>query len=226
MSKFPSSIQNLINEFNKLPGIGPKTAEKLVLYLLKQPKEELARFAEALINVKSKLTVCAECQNIAEKNPCAICADSKRDRDSLCVVAEPQDMIIIESTGDYKGLYHILGGTLNTLEGIMPDQLKIKELENRIKNPPVQKEKESPLPPFNKGATNPPAHLLKGAIKEVILALNPDMEGETTILYLTKILKPYKIKITRLARGLPMGSDLEYADEATLSNALKGRREI
>jgi recombination protein RecR len=207
MTKFPSSIQNLINEFNKLPGIGPKTAEKLVLYLLKQPKEELARFAEALINVKSKLTVCSECQNIAEKNPCDICANPKRDRTFLCVVAEPQDMIIIESTGDYNGLYHILDGTLNTLEGIMPDQLKIKELVNRLKNPP--------RPPF-----------VKGAIKEVILALNPDMEGETTILYLTKILKPYNIKITRLARGLPMGSDLEYADEATLSNALKGRREI
>lgn len=206
MSKFPSSIQNLIDEFNKLPGIGPKTAEKLVFYLLKQSKTELSSFAQALEHVKDRITICSLCQNIAEKSPCHICQDPKRDKTTICIVAETQDMAMIESTGEYHGLYHILGGTLNTLEGITPDQLKIKELLARI------------IPPLNKGG--------QGGVKEIILALNPDLEGETTILYLTKILKPYKVRITRLARGLPMGSDLEYADEVTLSNALKGRREV
>jgi recombination protein RecR len=206
MSKFPSSIQNLIDEFNKLPGIGPKTAEKLVFYLLKQSKTELSSFAQALEHVKDRITICSLCQNIAEKSPCHICQDPKRDKTTICIVAETQDMAVIESTGEYHGLYHILGGTLNTLEGITPDQLKIKELLARI------------IPPLNKGG--------QGGVKEIILALNPDLEGETTILYLTKILKPYKVRITRLARGLPMGSDLEYADEVTLSNALKGRREV
>lgn len=205
MSKFPSSIQNLIDEFNKLPGIGPKTAEKLVFYLLKQSKTELSSFAQALEHVKDRITICSLCQNIAEKSPCHICQDPKRDKTTICIVAETQDMAVIESTGEYHGLYHILGGTLNTLEGITPDQLKIKELFARI-------------PPLNKGG--------QGGVREIILALNPDLEGETTILYLTKILKPYKVRITRLARGLPMGSDLEYADEVTLSNALKGRREV
>jgi len=217
MTKFPSSIQNLIDQFNKLPGIGQKTAEKLVFYLLKQPKTELAAFAEALAHVKDKITYCAICQNIAEKSPCPICADTKRDSSTICVVALPQDMIAIESTGDYQGKYHVLGGNLNTLDGITPEQLKIKELVGRLASGPLNKEGE--ITPFTKGGSG-------GIPKEIILGLSPDLEGETTILYLTKILKPYKMKITRLARGLPMGSDLEYADEATLSNALKGRREI
>jgi len=214
MSKFPSSIQNLISQFNKLPGIGPKTAEKLVFYLLKQPEEELNKFAQALTDVKIKLTTCVICQNIAEKSPCLICSNPKRDKTTICVVAEPQDMAVIESIGEYHGLYHILGGTLNTLEGITPDQLKINELLNRL-----------PQKIYPESAERPPRPSLS-PIKEIILALNPDLGGETTILYLTKILKPYKVKITRLARGLPMGSDLEYADEATLSNAFKGRKEV
>jgi len=214
MAKFPSSIQNLIDQFNKLPGIGQKTAEKLVFYLLKQPKTELGVFAEALAHVKDKIIYCSVCQNIAEKSPCQICADTKRDNATVCVVALPQDMIAIESTGDFQGKYHVLGGNLNTLDGVTPEQLKIKELVGRLASIPP-----SPL-------ARPAMAVDKGGIKEIILGLSPDLEGETTILYLTKILKPYKVKITRLARGLPMGSDLEYADEATLSNALKGRREI
>jgi len=199
MPKFPEPISNLINEFNKLPGIGPKTSERFVFYLLKQPKEEISRLSQVLENLKDKITYCSACQNISEKNPCYICSDQRRDKKVICVVAESHDMASIENTGEYKGLYHVLGGDLNPLEGITPDRLKIKELLARVKN---------------------------DGVKEIILALNPDLEGESTILYLTKILKPLNIKTTRLARGLPMGSDLEYADEVTLSNALKGRLEI
>ncbi len=202
MSYFPPSIQNLIDQFNKLPGIGPKTAEKLVFYLLKQSRSELNNFAQALEQVKEKTLTCESCQNFSETSPCSLCSNQKRDQTTLCVVAEPQDLMAIESTGEYHGSYQILGGTINTLEGITPDQLKIKELLNRLIQPRTQR------------------------LKEIILGFNPDLEGETTMLYLKKILQPYKIKITRLARGLPMGSDLEYADEVTLANALKGRREI
>ena len=199
MPKFPEPIQNLINEFNKLPGIGPKTSERFVFYLLKQPKEEISRLAQVLENLKDKITYCSVCQNVSEKNPCIICSDQKRSKTTICVVAESHDMASIENTGEFNGLYHVLGGNLNPLENITPDKLKIKELVQRIK---------------------------KDGVKEIILALNPDLEGESTTLYLTKLLKPLNIKITRLARGLPMGSDLEYADEVTLSNALKGRLEI
>ncbi len=199
MPKFPEPIQNLINEFNKLPGIGPKTSERFVFYLLKQPKEEISRLAQVLENLKDKITYCSVCQNVSEKNPCIICSDQKRSKTTICVVAESHDMASIENTGEFNGLYHVLGGNLNPLENITPDKLKIKELVQRIK---------------------------KDGVKEIILALNPDLEGESTTLYLTKLLKPLNTKITRLARGLPMGSDLEYADEVTLSNALKGRLEI
>jgi len=199
MAKFPEPIQNLINEFNKLPGIGPKTSERFVFHLLKQPKEEISKLSQTLNNLKDNITYCSICQNISEKNPCHICSDQTRNKKTICVVAESHDMASIENTGEYKGLYHILGGNLNPLEDITPDKLKIKELLSRIK---------------------------KNDIKEIILALNPDLEGESTTLYLIKILKPLNIKITKLARGLPMGSDLEYADEITLSNALNGRLEI
>lgn len=203
MSKFPLSLQNLIDHFSKLPGVGPKTALRFVFYLLKQPKSEVEKFAAALGSVKNIMTTCSICQNFSEKNPCAICGDSRRDHGIICVVAEYQDLPIIENTGIHQGTYHVLGGVLDPLHGITPDQLKIKELVARIQNG-------------------------KNAIKEIILALNPDLEGETTTLYLTKLIKSFgkQIKITRLARGLPMGSDLEYADEVTVSDALKGRKEI
>lgn len=199
MPKFPEPIQNLINEFNKLPGIGPKTSERFVFYLLKQPKEEIVKLTHVLENLKNKITYCSVCQNISEQNPCPICSDSKRDKKTICIVSESHDLASIENTGEFKGLYHVLGGTLSPLEGITPDKLAIKQLLQRIK---------------------------KDKVKEIIVALNPDLEGESTTLYLTKTLKPFNIKITRLARGLPMGSDLEYADEVTLSNALKGRMQI
>jgi len=199
MSKFPSSIQNLISEFNKLPGIGPKTSERLVFSLLKRDPEELSGFARALEGMKNSTNFCGICGNISEKNPCAICSDPKRDKTTICVVAEIFDLMAIENTREYNGVYHVLGGYLNPLEGVAPEDIKIRELVERLK---------------------------KNSTKEIILALNPDLEGESTVIYLGKLLKPTNIKITRLARGLPMGSNLEYADEVTLSNALNGRGEI
>ena len=203
MSKFPPALQNLIDHFSRLPGVGPKTALRFVFYLLKQPKEEVTKFAAALGVIKDNIATCQVCQNFSEKNPCPICADSRRDHSSICVVAEHQDLPVIENTGEHHGTYHVLGGVLDPLHGVTPDQLKIKELVARIQN-------------------------ANGKIREIILALNPDLEGETTMLYLTKLIKSFgkSIKITRLARGLPMGSDLEYADEVTVSDALKGRKEI
>ncbi len=199
MSKLPESIQKLIEEFNKLPGIGPKTSERFVFYLLKQSKLELEKFALALSHLKDKIKTCSVCYNFTEKDPCEICGDKKRDQKTICVVAESPDQEAIEKTSEYHGSYHVLGGTINQVEGIGPENLRIQELINRLK---------------------------KDHLKEIIIALNPDMEGESTALYLVRLLKPYKIKITRLARGLPMGSDLEYADEITLTNALAGRKEI
>ncbi len=208
-----SPIQNLIDEFNKLPGIGPKTSERFVFYLLKKPKVEIENLILAIRNLSEKMTLCGQCFSYCEKNlypagsrrdsyvACSICANPKRNKTQICVVAEPQDISVIEKTNEFQGVYFVLGGLLNNLDGITPEKLKIKELINKISN-------QSPK------------------ITELIFALNPTLEGETTVLYLTKILKPYKIKITRLAQGLPMNSELEYVDEVTLSNALKGRKEI
>lgn len=197
--RFPASIQNLINHFSSLPTVGPKTAERYVFYLLRAHPEELQRFAQGVAELKEKTTICQTCMVYAESDPCSICTDNKRDKNLLCVVADTRDMITIESTRKYNGLYHILGGQLNAIEGIKPEQLNIKKLVEKVK---------------------------AGNIKEIILALNPNLEGETTSMYLAKLLKPYNIKITKLAKGLPMGSDLEYADEMTLSNALKFRNEV
>lgn len=203
MTKFPPPLQNLIDHLSRLPGVGPKTALRFVFYLLKQPAEEVAKFSAALGAVKNSISACGICHNFSEKNPCSICADSRRDHGTVCVVAECQDLPVIENTGAHHGTYHVLGGVLDPLHGITPDQLKIRELVGRIQKS-------------------------NGQIREIILALNPDLEGETTMLYLTKLIKSFgkPIKITRLARGLPMGSDLEYADEVTVSDALKGRREL
>lgn len=200
MSNYPSSIQNLVDQFAKLPGIGPKTAERLVFYLLKQPKQELEEFGVSLEKIKAAITICQKCQNYSESNPCQICSDKNRNPRVICLVAKPQDLLSLEKTNEYQGVYHILGGLIDPLEGVTPEKLTIKQLVDRIKQDGVQ---------------------------EIILALNSDMPGETTILYLTKLLKQFKnVKVTRLAQGLPIGSDLEYADEVTLSSALKGRREV
>lgn len=189
------ALQQLIEEFAKLPGIGRKTAQRLALHVLKQPREDAVRMAKALVNVKDRTRTCSICCNITEADPCAICASPKRDRTVICVVEEPNDVMALEKTNDFRGLYHVLGGSLSPLDGIGPDELKIKELLARI----------------------------AGDVTEVILAMNPNVEGEATTLYLGRLLKPLGVKATRIARGLPVGGDLEFADEATLSRALEGR---
>ena len=199
MPKFPPSIEKLIHHFSQLPGIGPKTAQRLVFHLITQPQETLDDFASSIKSLISDIIVCHECFNYALSDPCNICKDQLRDKTLLCVVSKPQDIITVEKIGIFKGLYHVLGGTLNPIEGITADKLKICELLQKIK---------------------------KNNIREIILALNPDIEGETTTLYLVGQLKPFKTKISRLARGLPMGADLDYADDVTLMNAFNGRKEI
>jgi recombination protein RecR len=189
------ALQQLIEEFAGLPGIGRKTAQRLALHILKQPREEVVQMAKALVNVKDKIRYCSSCWNITEVDPCPICASPKRERSILCVVEEPNDVMAVEKTNEFKGLYHVLGGALSPLDGIGPDDLKIRELLQRI----------------------------TGEVSEVILALNPNVEGEATTIYLTRLLKPLGVKVSRIARGIPVGGDLEFADEATLTRALEGR---
>lgn len=195
---FPKSFQKLIDHFASLPSVGPKMAERLVLYLWKYDQEKLDDFSETLRDLKRKISFCSQCFNISENGLCAICQDPKRDPKIICVVEEPLDIIALEKTRRMRGLYHVLGGTINA-PADKNNALKIKELLARLK---------------------------KGNIEEVILATNPTTEGEATALYLARLIKPLNIKITRLARGLPTGGDIEYADEATLSGAIEGRKEI
>lgn len=198
MSILPKSIETLINEFAKLPGIGQKSAQRLAFYLLKAKQEDLAKFALALSELKKSVVSCSHCQNISESDPCVICQDQRRDKKTICVVEDTLDLIALEQTGDFRGQYHVLHGAISPVEGIGPDDLKIKDLLSRIK---------------------------KDDTKEIILATNPSIEGEATAMYLAKLIKPLNIKTTRIARGIPTGGDLEYADETTLSNALEGRKE-
>ncbi|TSC65133.1 MAG: recombination protein RecR [Candidatus Doudnabacteria bacterium Gr01-1014_77] len=196
MLKLPSSIEKLINELSKLPGIGPKSASRLTLYLLKKPDLDLTLLSEAVSNLKKDVLFCSVCHNMTETDPCSVCTDQNRDKSILCVVEEPLDAQALDATGAYKGLYHVLGGVLNPLEGIGPDSLNIASLMQRLGN---------------------------SELKEVILATNPSLEGETTANHIQKLIQPLGLKITRLARGLPIGGDLEYADEITITRALQGR---
>ncbi len=189
------SLNQLIEEFAQLPGIGKKSAQRLALYILKLPKEDVLKIAHALINVKEKMMYCSICWNFTETDPCGICNSNKRDTNTICVVEEPNDVLAIEKTNEYKGVYHVLGGSLSPLEGIGPDDLKVKELLPRI----------------------------QPEIGEIILALNPNIEGEATTIYLSRLLIPLGVKVSRLARGLPIGGDLEFVDEATLARALQSR---
>ncbi len=189
------ALQQLIEEFAQLPGIGRKTAQRLALHILKQPREEVVKMAKSLVNVKDKIRYCSTCWNITEVDPCPICASHKRERTTICVVEEPNDVMAVERTNEFRGLYHVLGGSLSPLDGIGPDDLKIRELLQRIGE----------------------------ETSEVILALNPNVEGEATTIYLTRLLKPLGVRVSRIARGLPVGGDLEFADEATLTRALEGR---
>ena len=190
------SIEQLAEQFAQLPGIGRKTAHRLALYIVKMQREEVVTLARALVNVKDRVKYCTICSNITEADPCPICSNTKRDRTTVCVVEEPTDVLALERTNEFRGLYHVLGGALSPLDGIGPEDLRIKELLHRVSDTGVE---------------------------EIILALNPNVEGEATTLYLSKLLKPLGMKITRIARGLPVGTDLEFADEATLSRALEGR---
>ncbi len=202
MSTLPKSIQNLINEFGKLPGIGPKSASRLAFYLLKQSGVDVQTFAQAVANLQKDIIFCSICHNMAETDPCKICSDPKRNKNLICVVEDPLDVVAMDQIANYDGVYHVLGGVINPLEGVGPENLKIKELLQRL-------EESTP--------------------KEVVLATNPSMEGEATAMYISKLLKEPKyshVKVTRIARGLPTGADLEYADEYTLSKALEGRREF
>ena len=189
------SFRQLIDEFAQLPGIGRKSAQRLAMYILKLPKEEVLGIAQALVNVKERMKYCTTCWTFTEESPCSICSSPKRDQATICVVEDPSDVIAIEKTNEYRGTYHVLGGSLSPLDGIGPEDLKLKELLDRI----------------------------KPGLEEIILALNPNVEGEATTIYLTRLLKPLGVRITRLARGIPMGGDLEFADEATLTRALEGR---
>ena len=192
------AMEKAISELSRLPGIGRKSAQRLVFYLLKTSKHEVQSLAEALLAIKEKINFCTICFNITEEDLCRICCSETRDKTMICVVEEANDLLAIENTGEYKGLYHVLGGALSPLEGIGPDELNVKELLSRLSS-----------------STN-----------EVIIATNPNTEGEATALYLEKLIKPLSIKLTRIARGLPVGSDLEYADEITLTRALQGRMVI
>lgn len=189
------ALQQLIEEFALLPGIGRKSAQRLALYILKQPRDNAVRMAKAIVNLKDKIRYCSTCCNITESDPCAICASAKRDRDVICVVEEPNDVMAVEKTNEFHGLYHVLGGALSPLDGIGPEELKVNELLTRISN----------------------------NVREVILAMNPNVEGEATTIYLSRLLKPLGVKVSRIARGIPVGGDLEFADEATLGRALEGR---
>jgi recombination protein RecR len=196
---YPEPVARLIEALQRLPGIGPKTAQRLTFFLLKRPPEEVRELSAAIVAVKERIVLCGTCFNITDENPCRICADPARDPGLLCVVEEPNDLLAMERTGEYRGQYHVLMGALSPLDGIGPDDLKIRELLARLEGRPAT---------------------------EVILATNPNVEGEATALYLSKLLRPLAARITRIARGLPVGGDLEYADQVTLSKALEGRREV
>jgi recombination protein RecR len=199
LAHYPEPFARLIEALQRLPGIGPKTAQRLTFFLLKRPVSEVRELSDALIAVKERIVYCRSCFNVTDEDPCRICADPARDARVLCVVEEPNDLLAMERTGEYRGRYHVLLGALSPLDGIGPEDLKVRELLTRLES---------------------------GETTEVILATNPNVEGEATAIYLAKLIRPLGVRVTRIARGLPVGGDLEYADQVTLSKALEGRREI
>lgn len=196
---YPKSLAKLVGALERLPGIGPKSAQRMAFHILRSSDEEAQALAEAITEVKEKITQCKVCFNFADQEICHLCATDKRDKTIICVVAEPRDVIAMEKTNEFKGVYHVLQGLISPMDGIGPDMLRIRELQQRIIN---------------------------DAIKEVILATNPTIEGDTTAMYLAGILKPLGAKVTRIAHGMPVGGDMDYADQATLIRALEGRREM
>lgn len=199
MSLYSPSIEKLIESFERLPSIGHKTAARLAFYILNCSEEETNEFISSIVNAKKNLRYCSTCYNISDTDPCPICSNSKRRKDIICVVEDVRDVVAMEKTHEFRGVYHVLHGSISPMNGIGPDDIKIKELLSR---------------------------LMGGEVKEVILATNPRVEGEATAIYLSKLIKPLGIKVTRIAHGIPVGGDLEYTDEITLSKALEGRREI
>jgi recombination protein RecR len=199
MSDFAAPLQRLIEEFRRLPGIGQKSAQRIAFFVLRNSRDDAARLAQAMLDVKDNLGICAECNNISDGELCSYCRDPHRDRTQVCVVEEPHNVLPIETTRTFEGVYHVLHGAISPLRGIGPEQLKIKGLLDRI---------------------------AKGDVKEIILATNPTVEGEATAVYLSRLLKPLGLKVTRIAMGIPVGSDLEFADEVTISKSLENRREM
>ena len=195
----PEPLVRLIEEFKRLPGIGAKSAQRLAFHILRTPRDETERLCDALRDVKERVTYCSVCNNITDVDPCAICTDDSRDRRVICVVEEPQNVGAVEKTRGFRGLYHVLMGALSPLQGVGPDDLRIKGLLDRVAG---------------------------GSLEEVILATNPTVEGEATAIYLARLLKPLGLRVTRIATGIPVGSDLEYADEVTMGKAMEGRREV
>jgi recombination protein RecR len=195
----PESLQHLVDQFKKLPGIGAKSAQRLAFHVLKTPREDAEQLCEAIRDVKDRITYCSTCNNITDTDPCVFCADSARDHRLICVVEEPQNVNVVEKTGGFRGTYHVLLGALSPLHGVGPDDLKVKGLLTRIEH---------------------------GEVDEIILATNPTVEGEATAIYLARLLKPLGVRVTRIATGIPVGSDLEYADELTMGKAMEGRREV
>jgi recombination protein RecR len=199
MSNYAGPVQDLIDELGKLPGIGPKSAQRIAFHLLKLPRDDALRLARAIAEAKDKVSFCRRCFNVGEGEECTICLDTRRDPTTVCVVEDPRDVVAVERTGEYRGRYHVLQGAISPIEGIGPDQLRVRELLDRIE---------------------------PEGIIEVILCTNPNLEGEATSMYLSRLLKPLGLKVTRIASGLPVGGDLEYADELTLGRALEYRREV
>lgn len=199
MDYYVTPLQNLIEEFEKLPGIGSKTARRLAYHMVNLPKERADRFAKAIVDAKTKIRYCNVCQNFSEEELCPLCSNPIRDKSVICVVESPKDVLQMERTNEFKGLYHVLHGAISPMENIGPDDIKIKELMGRIAS---------------------------GEVKELIMATNPNLEGETTAMYISKLAKPFGVKVTRIASGIPVGGELEYADEVTLSKALQWRVEI
>ncbi len=199
MQSFPTALERLSEQFGKLPGIGTKTAQRLAFHVLRLPEQEAQDFAQAIVDARQKVRTCPVCQNLTDQELCPICADPQRDRSTICVVAEPRDLMALERAREYRGVYHVLHGVISPLNHVGPDDIRIRELLNRV---------------------------AQGDVKEVIMATNPDTEGEATAMYLSRLLRPMEIKVTRLAYGVPVGSQLEYADEVTLLRALEGRQLI
>lgn len=199
MQYFPAALERLSEQFGKLPGIGSKTAQRLAFHVLSLPQEDAEAFADAILNARRSVKTCPVCQNLTDQELCPVCSDSRRDRSTVCVVAEPRDLIALERAREYKGVYHVLHGVISPLNHVGPDDIKIRELLRRV---------------------------AEGGIREVIMATNPDTEGEATAMYISRLLRPLEVKVTRLAYGVPVGSQLEYADEVTLLRALEGRQTI